>query len=126
MIIYYFAIKVAFFLGLLRSFLKSEPLQNHPNFLAFLYAAGLTFLSWVFLVSPQEVVSWGAWETKLALRLLPRSQTVPALLGWRAWQIWLVATWFLTAFYYRLLTRFDEGAIFWLIVLGGTLFLLVF
>jgi hypothetical protein len=125
-IIYYFAIKAAFFLGMLRSFLKSEPLQKHPNFLAFLYTAGLTFLSWAFLVSPQEVVIWRDWEMKLAVRLLPPGQTVPALLGWRAWQIWLVATWFLTALYYRLLTQFDEGGIFWLILLGGALFLLLF
>lgn len=91
----YFALKIAFFLGLLRSFVVFEPLQRHWLFIAILYTAGVGFLSAAFLVE---------WQSAVAVRV---------------WQIWLGKTLGLSALYFWLLSRFDEGAFFWLLLLAG-------
>ena len=93
--VYYFAMKVVFFTSLLRSFVKFEPLQKHSLFLAGLYTGAVAFLSWIFL--PQ-------WRSSI---------------GPRAWEIWLGQTFLMTAVYFWLLRRFDEGLLFWLLVVAG-------
>jgi hypothetical protein len=95
MLLYYYAIKGMFLFGLVRSYVKFEPLQKHWLFLSILYTLGLAFLSWVFVVNTNPQVTT------------------------RAWQIWLLKTFVLVIVYFKLLERFDEGMIFWVIFLVG-------
>jgi hypothetical protein len=118
--IYYYALKLAFFLGILKSYIKFDVLHKHPFFLAGLYTAGIALISFVFLLSHQQIVMWPReWENQLALRLIPRQFLSPETLGWRAWQIWLVSTFFLMSIYLKLLARFEEGSMFWVILVLG-------
>ena len=93
--LYYYGIKGMFLFGLVRSFVKFEPLQKHWLFLAILYTGGIGFLSWVFI-----------------LNMNPQ---IPV----RAWQIWLGETLVLVALYFKLLSKFDEGMFFWVLLLAG-------
>lgn len=115
----YYGLKLTFFLGLLRSFVKFDTLQNHTLFLGILYTAGIAFLSYVFFLSYQETVVWRTWEMRLVILLMPREHHAPGIIGWRAWQLWLVETLVLMITYLRLLARFDDGGMFWLILILG-------
>ena len=95
MLLYYFLIKILFFFGLVRSLIKFDPLKGHALFLATLYTAGVAFISYVFLLAPQPSIDW------------------------RSWRIWIGATFALSALYFWLLSRFDEGAILWALLIGG-------
>ncbi len=92
--VYYIAIKAAYFFGLVLSFVKFENLQKHWLFLALLYTAGVALLSWVWLVAPGRI------------------QTRP-------WEIWLAETLVIAVVYFKLLERFDEGVIFWTLLIAG-------
>jgi hypothetical protein len=94
-LVYYYALKLAFFAGLLRAFVAFEPLQRHWLFMAILYTAGVAFLSGAFLLN---------WDSAQ---------------GIRNWEIWLAKTLGLSVLYFWLLSRFDEGAIFWLLLMAG-------
>jgi hypothetical protein len=100
MLIYYYGIKAAFLAGLVQSYVKFDLLQKHWFFLSLLYTAGLAFLSWVFIMAPLDAPNW------------------------RQWQIWLGTSFVFTAIYFLLLRRFDEGIVFWMLMLGGIGFLL--
>jgi hypothetical protein len=102
MLIYYYGIKAAFLAGLVQSYVKFDLLQKHWLFLSLLYTAGLAFLSWVFIMAPA------------------------ASPDWRLWEFWLLKTFGFTVVYLLLLRRFDEGMIFWLLMLGGIAFLLYY
>ena len=91
---YYLAIKAVFFFGLVHAFVKFETLQKNWFFMALLYAAGVTLLSWVWLVLP------GQYQT-------------------RPWQIWVAENAVISVIYFKLLERFDEGWIFWTLILAG-------
>lgn len=92
MLIYYFAIKVMFLFGLVRSLVAFDVLQRHVLFLGLLYTGGVAFLSWVFLLSYQPVVDWSDWK----------------------W--WLGRTLLLVLVYFALLVKFDESKLFWIIL----------
>jgi|SRR5271157_1501638 len=91
---YYLAIKAVFFFGLVHSFVKFETLQKSWFFIGLLYAAGVSLLSWVWLVLP------GQYQT-------------------RPWQIWVVENAVISVIYFKLLERFDEGWIFWTLIIAG-------
>lgn len=95
MLVYYYGIKMAFFFGLVQAYVKYEPLQRSWLFLSLLYTAGVAFISWVFLIAPMATVDW------------------------RQWEFWLLKTLVLMAVYLRLLRRFDEGAMFWVLLAAG-------
>jgi len=97
---YYMAIKAAFLFGIIHSFVKYETLQKHWLFLALLYTAGLALISWVWLVAPGRVQP-------------------------HAWQAWLVKSGIIAVIYFKLLERFDEGILFWMLLAAG-LFLVWF
>lgn len=99
---FYLAMKAFFLFSLVRAQIKFEPLQKHFLFLAILYTLGMAFLSYIFLLSPQQN---------------------PDI---RAWGIWLAKLLGLTIVYFWLLRRFDEGPLFWIIMLGGGAFLIWF
>jgi hypothetical protein len=104
---YYFFLKLAFFFGLVRIQIKFDTMKDHWLFLGILYTAGVTFLSYVFLVSWQEI-GWPDWQVQLARRV-----------GVSPWMAWLVETFLLSTFYFKLMARFDEGVIFWTLLLLG-------
>jgi hypothetical protein len=100
--IYYFALKIAFLLALIRSAVKFEPLQDRPVFLAVLATAGVGFLSWVFVVG-------GLGYNQLK------------------WEHWLVSFFLLTWLYFWLLKRCAEtGFAWWVILLSGAVGLIYF
>ena len=92
--VYYLAIKAVFLFGLVHSFVKFETLQKNWLFIALLYAAGVALLSWVWLVLP------GQYQT-------------------RPWLIWVAENAVISVIYFKLLERFDEGWIFWTLIMAG-------
>jgi hypothetical protein len=124
MILFYLCLKAGLFACILRAFIKFEPLQTYWLFLAALYTAILAGLSWVFLIAPQsgpgQIVAWPrGWDIRLVMLLLPKGWWGPDSIGWRAWQMWLAQTFCLMALYLRLLAKFEEGALFWIILALG-------
>jgi len=107
--VYYFFMKLIFFYGLVRSQVRYDLVRDHYIFLAMLYTAGVAFLSLAFLVS------WGgqnvpnrAWELRLSERL-----------GATPWVVWLGETLLISTIYFKLMARFDEGVVFWTLLLLG-------
>ncbi|MGC8640293.1 MAG: hypothetical protein ACP5XB_10505 [Isosphaeraceae bacterium] len=92
--VYYLAIKAVFFYGLVHSFVKYELLQKHWLFMALLYTAGIAGLSWIWFVASGQV------------------QFAP-------WRVWLVKTLVIAVVYFKLLERFDEGFMFWTLLIAG-------
>lgn len=120
MIIYYLGLKIAFLFGLIKAFAKFEPLQKHWLAVAFLYTVGMAVLSWVFVLAPQQVPSWRSLEIMLGRNfgLIP-ANAPPGLVVWRAWQIWVGGNLVLSALYFKLLARFNEGVLFWVLLAAG-------
>ncbi len=94
--IYYYAMKVMLFASIVSSFVKFEPLQKSSLGLSILYTALVAFLSYVFLIAP------GAEQMR------PQD--------WQRWQYWLAFNLVITWVYFRLLARFEEGFVFWMIL----------
>lgn len=90
--IYYYGLKVMLFGSLVRAFVVAEPLRKHVLSISILYTALVAFLSYVFLLSqfPQP--------------------------DFRLWQYWLGINFVMTFVYFTLLTKFDESALFWVIL----------
>jgi hypothetical protein len=87
-------------------------IRDHWLFLGILYTAGVAFLSFVFLVSWQNL-SWAPWQMQVA-------ETV----GVSPWIAWLGETLLLSTLYFWLMAKFDEGVIFWTLLLLGILLVL--
>jgi hypothetical protein len=112
---YYFFIKIVFFFSLVRAQIKSDLLRDHFLFLAVLYTAAVAFLSYAFLVSwqGQDIVPGRAWEFQLSKAT-----------GQSQWVVWLGETLLLSTIYFKLMAKFDEGVIFWTLLLLGILVVL--
>lgn len=110
--VYYFFIKIIFFFALVRSQIKSDLLRVHYLFLAIVYTAAVTFLSWVFIVGPRENEHLPARASEILLSRLT---------GLSEWRVWLGETLVLSAVYFKLMAKFDEGVIFWTLLLLGIL-----
>lgn len=95
----FFGMKFFILFSIVTALVKFEPLQQHAMFLALLYTGVVAFLSYIFLIGPGDVVYWK---------------------NWRAWEIWLGITFVLSLIYFKLLARFDEGLLFWIVLLAGT------
>jgi len=105
--VYYFFIKIIFFFSLVRAQIKSDLLREHFLFLGIVYTAAVTFLSYVFLVSWQDI-PYPPWQVRVA-----------ATVGVSPWVAWLGETLLLSTIYFKLLARFDEGVVFWTLLLLG-------
>lgn len=105
----YLLIKFVFFFGLVRASVKHEVLRERWLLLGVVYAVGVAFLSYVFLVSWQEF-PWPLWQRRVAARV-----------GVSPWLCWVGETFLLAALYFRLMERFDEGVLFWTLILLGLL-----
>ena len=93
--VYYIAIKAMFFYSLVHAFVKFENLQKHWLFLAMLYTAGVAGLSWVWFMAPQPAADHGLWR------------------------MFLLKTAVIAVVYFKLLERFDEGWMFWTLLIAG-------
>ena len=109
--LYYFLIKITFFYSLVRAQFKYDLVKDHYLFLGILYTAGVAFLSLCFLVSlqgqdfPQRYLEY----------------RVSQALGVTLWVAWLLETLILSTIYFKLMARFDEGVVFWTLLLLGIL-----
>jgi hypothetical protein len=110
--VYYYFIKITFFFALVRAQIKSDLLKDHFLFLGVLYTAAVAFLSYAFLVSwqGQDIVPGRGWELQLSRAF-----------GQTQWVVWLVETLLLSTLYFKLMAKFDEGVIFWTLLLLGIL-----
>ncbi len=106
---YYLVIKAIFFFSLVRAQIKSDLLRDHWLFLGMVYTAAVAFLSYAFLMSWMDF-PWADWQRALAARL-----------GISPWQAFLGETLVLSSLYFKLMAKFDEGVIFWTLLLLGIL-----
>lgn len=100
--LYYLGLKGLLIIALSRAIAMYEDFQKHWIFFSLLYTAGVGALSWVFVLS--------------------MNPQIPD----EAWQHWLVKTFLVAAIYFKLLSRFDQGIMFWLIFPLGVVGLLWF
>jgi hypothetical protein len=107
--LYYYLIKISFFYSLVRAQVKYDLVKDHYVFLGILYTAAVAFLSLAFIVS---------WEGQNFPRR-PLEFRVSQALGITLWQAWLVETLILSGIYFKLMARFDEGVVFWTLLLLG-------
>jgi len=107
--IYYYLIKIVFFYSLVRAQVKYDLIKDHYLFLGILYTVAVAFLSFCFL--------WGLEGENFPRRPLERQ--VSQLLGTTLWRAWLVETLVLSTIYFKLMARFDEGVLFWTLLLLG-------
>jgi hypothetical protein len=107
--LYYFIIKIVFFFSLVQAQVKYDLIKNHYLFLGVLYTAAVAFLSLAFLVSWQ-----GQDFPNRALEV-----KVSQALGVTLWVAWLIETLILSTVYFKLMARFDEGVVFWTLLLLG-------
>jgi hypothetical protein len=113
---YYFFIKIFFFFSIVRILVKFEPMQKHWLFLGILYTLGVAFISYVFLVAPSAQPD-SLWQGK-SVQLVEQVFNLPP---WYGYRIWLGETLVLSTLYFKLLGRFDEGVVFWTLLLLGIL-----
>ncbi len=107
--LYYYLIKITFFYALVRAQFRYDLIKDHYLFLGILYTACVAFLSLCFLVS------WAGQDFPQRALEFRVSQT----LGITLWQAWLIETLILSTIYFKLMARFDEGVIFWTLLLLG-------
>ncbi len=107
--LYYYFLKVVFFFSLVRIQVKFDTMKDHWLFLGILYTAGVAFLSYVFLFS-WEKFNWADWQLGVARNL-----------GITPEQAFVGETFVLSTCYFWLMARFDEGVIFWTLLLLGLL-----
>jgi hypothetical protein len=108
---FYFFIKIVFFYSLVRVQIKSDLVKEHWLFLGIFYTGAVAFLSFALIKSWQEL-AWANWNWQIRL-----AQS----LGISNWQCWLGQTFVLSTLYFRLMAKFDEGVVFWTLLLLGLL-----
>ncbi len=108
-LLYYYVFKVMLFFSLVRIQVRFETMKEHWLFLAGIYTAGVALLSYVFLFSWQKF-PWADWQLQAART----AGTTPEI-------AFLGETLLLSTLYFWLLSRFDEGVIFWTLLLLGLL-----
>jgi hypothetical protein len=107
-IIYYYCLKFTIFFSIVKALVKFETLGNHFLFLGILYTTLVAFISYVFIVTTNPAAFDAPWVMMLhhATGLSP-------------WLSWLVETLGLSTLYFKLLSRFDEGILFWILLVLG-------
>jgi hypothetical protein len=107
--LYFLFIKITFFFALVRAQVKYDLVKDHYLFLGILYTAAVAFLSFVFLVSLEGEYSLNG----------PLVRPVSQALGVTPWRAWLIETLLLSSLYFKLMARFDEGVVFWTLLMLG-------
>jgi len=104
----YFFLKFMIFFSIVKALVRFETLQNHFLFLGILYTGIVAFISYVFVVSLSPNAFTANW-------LIRANQ----MTGVSPWLIWLGVTLVLSTFYFKLLSKFDEGILFWILLVMG-------
>src|SRR4051794_32374476 len=104
----YFFLKFMLFFSIVKALVKFEALGNHFLLLSILYTSIVAFISYVFILASQP----GAFHAEWMMR-------VNRVTGLSPWLIWLAATLVLSTLYFKLLSRFDEGVFFWILLILG-------
>jgi hypothetical protein len=103
----YLFMKLVYLYSLVRIQVRHDPMRDRWMFLGSLYTAGVAFLSYVLIVSWQTI-PWAPWQRRIAWTL-----------GVSPWLAWVLETLLISALYFRLMAKFDEGVIFWVLLLLG-------
>ncbi|MHC5541478.1 hypothetical protein ACYOEI_24930 [Singulisphaera rosea] len=105
--------KFFYLYSLVKTQVKFDVIRDRYLFLGIIYTAGVAFLFFAFIGS-WETLNWAPWQRQLA-----------ANLGVQPVVAWIGETLLLSSLYFWLLARFDEGMIFWTLILLG-IFLVYF
>ena len=108
MLYVYFAFKFMLFFSIVRALVKFPVLGNHAIFLGILYSGLIGFLSYVFILTIDPNFFRAAWLLK-----------INQVTGLSPWLGWLCATWLVSTIYFMLISKFDEGIFFWILLVGG-------
>ena len=104
----YFFLKFLLFFSIVKALVRFETLGNHFLFLGILYTSLIAFISYVFVVTTQPTAFHYPWVIRI-------NQST----GLSPWLIWLAATLVLSTVYFKLLNKFAEGALFWVLLILG-------
>lgn len=104
----YFFLKFMLFFAIVKALVKFETLGDHFLFLGVLYTGLVAFISYVFVVSTRQVEFQAGWLIQ-----------VSRATGLSPWLSWLAATMVLSTLYFKLISKFDEGIVFWILLLLG-------
>lgn len=104
----YFFLKFMIFFSIVKALVKFETLGNHFLFLGILYTSIVAFISYVFILTTQPSAFHSDWVMR-----------VHQMTGLSPWLSWLAATLGLSTLYFKLLSKFDEGILFWILLVLG-------
>ena len=104
----YFFLKLMLFFSIVKALVKFETLGDNFLFLGLLYTALVALISYVFVVSTRQVDFHAVWLMQ-----------VSRATGLSPWLSWLAATLVLSTLYFKLISRFDEGILFWVLLVLG-------
>jgi hypothetical protein len=104
---FYIGMKFVYFFSLVRILIKFEPMQKYALFLGVVYTSGVAFLFYTLMLSWAQF-RWPPWQYQIA-------QAV----GVSPFLCWIGETVLVSTLYFRLLVRFDEGVMFWTLLLLG-------
>ena len=104
----YFFLKLMLFFAIVKALVKFEALGDHFLFLGALYTGLVALISYVFVVSTRQVDFHAAWLVQ-----------VGRVTGLSPWLSWLAATLVLSTLYFKLISKFDEGLFFWILLVLG-------
>jgi hypothetical protein len=107
---YYLFLKAVFFFSLVRIQVRFDTMKEHWLFLGILYTAGVAFLSYIFLFNLPQRFDWADWQLSVARNV-----------GISPEQAFVAETFLLSTLYFWLMAKFDEGVIFWTLLLLGVL-----
>ena len=104
----YFFLKFMLFFSIVKALVKFETLGEHFLALGVLYTALVAFISYIFILTTQPAAFHARWIMRL------NHDT-----GLSPWLIWLGATLVISTLYFKLLSKFDEGIAFWILLIVG-------
>ena len=100
---FYLFMKIAYFFSLVRTLVKFEPMQKHVRFLGIIYTAGVGFLFYMLMSELEQDFAWSCLAGRASRSVGARAILVLARLRPLG----------ISTFYFWLLTRYDEGVVFW-------------
>jgi hypothetical protein len=104
----YFFLKLMLFFAIVKALVKFETLGDHFLFLGILYTSLIALISYVFVVSTHSSDFNAVWIRQ-----------INQMTGLSPWLIWLAATLLISTLYFKLLSKFDEGILFWILLILG-------
>jgi hypothetical protein len=104
----YFFLKLRLFFAIVKALVRFDTFQGHFLSLGILYTGLVALIGYVFVVSTRQVDFRAAW-------LVQASRAT----GLSPWLCWLAATLVLSTVYFKLIGKFGEGGLFWVLLVLG-------